>query len=450
MAEQTPVALVLVGGANHRFAPLEHKSFVRFQGMTLLERQLRALQAAGVREAVIIGNPANRDLAAQVAAQVPELRTALVEQTVPRGMGDALLCAGPALIALDGRSLYIVQPTDIVAPDLHRRVLSAWAEGEQAGLLVGYRTERYFPGGYLRVRDSMVQGIVEKPGPGHEPSNLVTIVAHLHRDGARLLRLIAEEYGRDVARDDHYERAVDRLLQEGGYRAFEYDGPWVPIKYPWHVLDAMEYFLGQVTEQRIAPDAQISPRAEVTGNVVIEEGVRIFSGAHVVGPAYLGRGAVVGDGALVRGAMIGAGTVVGFRTEVARSYVGDRVNFHINYVGDSVIADAVNLGAGTITANWRFDERPVRSLVAGELLDTGRGKFGTIIGREARTGINVSLLPGVKIGARSWIGPGAIVERDVEPDRLVRPRQPLETLPHPLWSRQPAADAPRSGRDGDQ
>ena len=434
MVEQAPVALVLVGGANQRFAPLEHKSFLKFQGMTLLEHLLRALLAAGVRDAIVIGNAANRGLSAQAIARVPELRSVVVEQPAPRGMGDALLCARPALAALGNGdpALYIVQPTDIVSPDLHRQALAAWSAGGQAGLLVGHRTEHYFPGGYLHVVDGRVRGIVEKPGAGHEPGDLVTIVAHLHRDGARLLRLIEEEYARDLARDDHYERAVDHLLQAEAYRAFEYAGPWVPIKYPWHVLDAMDYFLGQITEQRIAPSAQISPRAEVSGNVVIEEGVRIFSGAHVAGPAYLGRGVIVGDGALIRDSMVGQGCVIGFRTELARSFVADRVHCHMNYLGDSVIADDVSFGAGTITANLRFDEKPVRSSVVGELLDTGRGKFGAVIGRGARTGINVSILPGVKIGARTWIGPGAILERDVEPGQFVRPRQTLEVLPHPL------------------
>src|SRR3972149_2950825 len=97
MADRPPVALVLVGGANQRFAPLEHKSFLKFQGMTLLEHLLRALFAAGVRDAVVIGNPANRELTAQVTARVPELWTAIVEQPAPRGMGDALLCARPVL-----------------------------------------------------------------------------------------------------------------------------------------------------------------------------------------------------------------------------------------------------------------------------------------------------------------------------------------------------------------
>ena len=126
MVEQAPVALVLVGGANNRFSPLEHKSFLRFGGVTLLERLLHGLAAAGVQDAVVIGNAANRELSSGAVSRVPELQTTFVEQPEAKGMGDALLCARGALASLGERAFYVVQPSDIVAEDLNRRVLAAW------------------------------------------------------------------------------------------------------------------------------------------------------------------------------------------------------------------------------------------------------------------------------------------------------------------------------------
>ncbi len=46
-------------------------------------------------------------------------------------------------------------------------------------------------------------------------------------------------------------------------------------------------------------------------------------------------------------------------------------------------------------------------------MSSGRRKLGAILGDEVRTGINVSIFPGVKIGPGSWLGPGAVVEKDV-------------------------------------
>jgi len=86
---------------------------------------------------------------------------------------------------------------------------------------------------------------------------------------------------------------------------------------------------------------------------------------------------------------------------------------HLSYVGDSVIAEDVNFGAGTLIANLRFDEKEVKVNIKGQRVSSGRKKLGAFIGAHVRTGINVTILPGVKIGAYARIYPGAVVNRDV-------------------------------------
>src|SRR3989441_11980229 len=86
---------------------------------------------------------------------------------------------------------------------------------------------------------------------------------------------------------------------------------------------------------------------------------------------------------------------------------------HLCYVGDSFLGNGTSLGAGTITANLKFNDSNVESRVKGKREDTGQRKLGAIFGDGAKTGINVSIFPGVKIGADAWIGPGAIVRADV-------------------------------------
>jgi acetyltransferase-like isoleucine patch superfamily enzyme len=72
------------------------------------------------------------------------------------------------------------------------------------------------------------------------------------------------------------------------------------------------------------------------------------------------------------------------------------------------------LGAGTVTANLRFDNSPIEATVKGERISSGRRKFGAIIGNNVQTGINVSIHPGVVIGSESWIAPGITLQRDVQ------------------------------------
>jgi bifunctional UDP-N-acetylglucosamine pyrophosphorylase/glucosamine-1-phosphate N-acetyltransferase len=86
---------------------------------------------------------------------------------------------------------------------------------------------------------------------------------------------------------------------------------------------------------------------------------------------------------------------------------------HLNYVADSVISEGCNLGAGTKIANLRFDDSNVRVTIKGKRIDSGRRKLGAFIGYNVKTGINVSIYPGVKIGSDSWIEAGVLVRRDI-------------------------------------
>src|SRR5436309_12831630 len=81
---------------------------------------------------------------------------------------------------------------------------------------------------------------------------------------------------------------------------------------------------------------------------------------------------------------------------------------HLCYVGDSVLGNHASLGAGTITANPKFNDSNAEPRVKERPVDTGQRKLGAIIGHGVKTGINVSIFPAVKIGADAWIGPGHI------------------------------------------
>lgn len=172
---------------------------------------------------------------------------------------------------------------------------------------------------------------------------------------------------------------MDVLMKKQTYRVVPYRGPWNALKFPWHVLDIMNYFLGQIDGQVVAENAFIAKTATLVGNVYISEGAKVFPGAAVVGPAYIGARTVVGNNSLVRNSMVLDHCNVGFTTEVARSYVADHCDMHACRVLDSVFAPYVNFSAGCTTANLRIDRGPVPSFVKGNKVNTGRDKLGAII-----------------------------------------------------------------------
>ncbi len=421
----TPILLILAGGASSRMWPLREKSLLRFGAQPLLADQIRRYRELGFGEIIVVGNPENQADIAALAGQMPGPAVQVVVQPEPKGMGDAVLCAAP-LVANPDAPLYITQVHDVVDDSLHRGILEAFRADPTASYLAGCEMEDYFPGGYMVVdADGRISGIVEKPGPANRPSNLVSIVAHVHSRAGRLFDALRAEYARDVPTDDHYERAMDALMKTQIYRVFRYQGSWRALKFPWHVLDIMEVFLAQIKGQTVAESAYIAKTAALVGDVFIGEGVKVFPGAAVVGPAYVGAGTIVGNNALVRHSMVLEHCEVGFTTEIARSYVAERCAMHACRVLDSVFAPGVNFSAGCTTANLRIDRGPVFSRVKGQKLNSGRDKLGAIIGRGAFLGVDVMTMPGVKIGEGAQIGPGTHVHHDVRDRQRVYVKQEL-------------------------
>lgn len=424
---KTPLLVILAGGASSRLWPLEEKSLIKFMGRPLLALQLENYARLDLTQAVVVANPENEDKIWSVIEAIPNIRAQVVVQREPKGMGDALLGLSDYLDRNGNQPIYVTQVHDLTDMLLHQRMLTEYQSGYALSYLAGYRVSEYFPGGYLEVgADGRISSMVEKPGAGHEPSDLVSIVAHIHSDAALLLDAIRAEYASPLQTDDHYERAMARLMKDHIFQAVPYQGPWRAIKYPWHVLDVMDVLLSQISSPQISPEAVFDGQVHIKGNVVIEAGARLFNGATVIGPAYIGKGAIIGNGALVRESMIGDGAVVGFVTEVARSYMADRSHTHAGQVLDSILDEDVNFSATCTTANLRIDQGPVHSWVKGQKINSGRNKLGLIAGKRAFIGVNVMTMPGVKIGRDAEIGPTTVVRHDVPDGTRVWVEQTLQ------------------------
>ena len=166
----------------------------------------------------------------------------------------------------------------------------------------------------------------------------------------------------------------------------------------------------------------IEKNCVIIGNVRIEKGALIKSGTRIEGPVYIGEDTILGPNAFIREkTIIGRDCRIGAGVEVKASVIGDKTNLpHLTYIGDSVIGDRVNIGGGTILANFRFDKKNIKVNVKGERVDTGFNKLGAIIGDGVSVGINCSIMPGTVIGNDSIIGPGSIVKGDVEKEVILR------------------------------
>jgi UDP-N-acetylglucosamine diphosphorylase / glucose-1-phosphate thymidylyltransferase / UDP-N-acetylgalactosamine diphosphorylase / glucosamine-1-phosphate N-acetyltransferase / galactosamine-1-phosphate N-acetyltransferase len=185
------------------------------------------------------------------------------------------------------------------------------------------------------------------------------------------------------------------------------------IRYPWDLLRANELAVAELKQETVYGD--IHPAAVVEGVIFLGPGSRILPGVFIEGNVVIGAHCKIGPNCYIRGATtIGNNCHIGQSVEIKNSLILSKTNVgHLSYVGDSVLGEGVNLGAGTTVSNLRHDGRNHSSMVSGSLVDTGRRKFGTIIGDKVHTGINTSIYPGRKLWPNTTTRPGDIVQRDV-------------------------------------
>ena len=391
--------VILAGGDGDRFLPLADKNLVEFCGLSLLEHIIGDVQDKAEKIYVVV-NADNREM---IENKLGTKVTYLFQKKGMEGMGGALLsCEG----TVSGETL-VLNSSDYLNFDVLEKVVQAGTQ--KPFILVARKTDRYFPGGYVKVENGKLMEIVEKPIPGSEPSDLVRLVVDYYSD---LDLILAELKKAHTKNDDLYEQGFNALISQGKADFVTYDDYLYCLKYSWHVLPLMNHFLFAMEHPSVDSSATISSHAILTGPIHIGKRVKIGDYSKIVGPCYINDDAIIGDYAMIRESQIGKGSIIGGYSEVTRSYVGAAVSLHRNYVGDSVLSEGVTMGAGAVTANYRFDAKSVRTPIGGKIIDMQRDKCGLIAGKKVRIGVNAATYPGVKLSAGAIVLPGEVVVKD--------------------------------------
>ncbi len=151
----------------------------------------------------------------------------------------------------------------------------------------------------------------------------------------------------------------------------------------------------------IGNGCHLGPGSVITNSTFAENVLAIHS---FINEATVGKNSSIGPFAHIRPkSNICENSKIGNFVEIKKSSIGEgtKIN-HLSYIGDSILGDNINIGAGTITAN--FD---------------GKNKHQTKIGNYSKTGANSVLVAPIKIGANVTIGAGSTITKDIPDKSLV-------------------------------
>ena len=191
------------------------------------------------------------------------------------------------------------------------------------------------------------------------------------------------------------------------------------VEYPWEVFDKLADFIVEIG--KTLPKEEYN---KIGDNVWIHKTAVVAPTAYIAGPLIIGEGTEVRHCAFIRGnAIVGKNCVVGNSTELKGSILFDNVQCpHYNYIGDSVLGYKAHTGAGVITSNLKSDKSEVTVALESEKVDTGRKKFGAIIGDYSEVGCNSVLNPGTVIGRHTNIYPLSMVRGFVAENSIYKKR----------------------------
>lgn len=262
--------------------------------------------------------------------------------------------------------------------------------------------------GKIEVEGSFVKRVIEKFGKVFGYVNFGVYIFKLEVFGFIECIFLSE-------RGEYEIMDIINLMIEVGKKVVYvvYFGYWNDIGRFWNFFELNEYFL------------KIKLKYEVRGIVEegvvfilfveIGEGIVIRSGVYIIGFVKIGKNLCIGLNCFIRFYIsIGDNCYVGNVVEVKNFIIMDNFNvLYLNYVGDLIIGENCNFGVGIIIVNLRYDRGNIKVEIKGKFEDSGRYKFGVIIGYNVKMGINVIIYLGRKIGSGFFIGLGVIVDKNV-------------------------------------
>lgn len=350
------------------------------------------------------------------AAEADGLRpVAFADQAEPLGTGHALLCARDALAGATGRLLVLYGDCPLVHPALLEELLAT--HDAAPGALTLLTTELDDPTGYGRVlRDDKgrVQRIVEQADASDDEQLVCEVntgiwVLDLPDGLARL-----EQLGRDNAQGEVYLTDLVGLAAQAGEPVATLccPDPEDVLGFNDHAELALvrgilrERILGDHLEAGVEIVDPTTTFLDVT--VRIEAGAQILPCTMIEGHVSIAAGCAVGPFAHLRdGTVLEAGAEVGNFTETKKARLGPGSKAkHLTYLGNAEIGAKVNVGCGTITANYDGKHKHTTTVRDGAFLGSGTVLVApSEVGAGARTGAGAIVTANSKLDdGATWVG----------------------------------------------
>lgn len=367
-----------------------------------------------------------------------------VEQREQLGTGHAIIQLIPYLEDFTGDLIVLNGDVPLLRPETVQKLVKTHQENNNAATLLTANLPN--PQGYGRVfcdKNNLVTQIIEDRDCNPEQQKNSRINAGVYCFNWQKLREVLPKLSTNNDQQEYYlTEVVDYLapvmaldvddhLEISGINdrrqlAVAYDILQARIKEAWMMAGVTMINPSSITIDetvQLGIDVTIEPQTHLRGNTIIGSGCKIGPGCliensrlddnitilySVISDSKVSANTRIGPYAHLRGGVeLGENCRVGNFVEIKKSIIGNKTNVaHLSYLGDATLGNQVNVGAGTITANY-----------------DGVKKHPTIIGDGTKTGSNSVFVAPVTIGEGVTVAAGSVITHDVPDNSLAIARE---------------------------
>jgi bifunctional UDP-N-acetylglucosamine pyrophosphorylase / glucosamine-1-phosphate N-acetyltransferase len=411
-------AIILAAGKGTRMKSAVPKALCEIAGRPMADFMFEAARKAGAERIVFVGGHKINMLKGFLS----ERKVDIVEQKKLLGSADAVRQAYPVLKNFKGTIIVLYVDTPLIKTSTIKRMLQIHAKANaDMTLLTAFLGDARDCGRVVRDEKNIVSKITEYADLDDTArKQAAEINAGAYCFNSKKLFDLLGSIKKNTKKGEYYLTDIVSYFYKLNYRIAAYT-----IKDKDEVLgvnsreDLIEAdrIVRQRTLKRLMDNGVIivdPSNTYISDDVVVGKGTTIYPFVVIEKNVIIGSGCKVGPFANLRkGAVLKKGSQIGNYVEVTRSVIGEKSRAkHHSYIGDTIIGRGVNIGAGTITANY-----------------DGKNKNKTMIGDSAFIGSGTTIVAPVRIGKSAITGAGSVVTKGKDvPDNAVVAGVPARQL----------------------
>lgn len=394
------VAVILAAGEGTRMKTAKAKSLHVVAGQPLLRHVLNAVRDAGVERICVVVGHKKDEVKNEFNGDVE-----FVIQKEQLGTGDAVKKAVPFLKKEKSADQVLVLSGDapLIRPESVKSLVEEQrAEEAKCTVLTGMLSDPTGYGRVIRNSHGYVEKVVEEKDANLEEKSVLEVNSGTYCFEKQALVKGIGQIGSENAQQEYYLPDLMQLYAQEGEKVCAVKtgdaDEILGINSRLELARAEKAFQRRINLRHMENGVTlVDPETiYIDSRVTIEPDTIIYPFTVIDGEVRIGKNCKIGPFTHLRtGVLMEESSEVGNFTEMKKSKLGKKSKAkHLTYLGDAVIGTGVNVGAGTITANY-----------------DGKAKYATIIEDGAFIGSNCTLVAPVKVGSKAITGAGSVVTK---------------------------------------